>query len=372
MEISTIKIPRTSSVNPLGNEDVIYVESTYDKGINEFIREHYQSIYDGFKSGGLNFIYIPLLSEQLRHFSKSVEDVPALTTVEYIDNLFDGVFPDIRPSLLVKAFDVFDASNNTFLAFNICSDDLDDTYILADEIHSALMNHMPSLLQAGGTECAINIFECRNAILPSCETEGDFQKSFDDECFGLDCYSAPQLSKREKYQKRTLSDEEKAANEIIEMMKKSGITLQMLQMMIAKQRKQSGIVVDEDFGISLPDYDAVLDFNPMEKTIYLLFLNHPEGIMLSHLQDHQKEMVMYYSTIRNTDYGDTVPKAIVTATDPMSDTGIMPSLSRINRKIKDILGEEISANPYMILRDRVSGKQFINLVKEYPDKIIWQ
>jgi len=83
-----------------------------------------------------------------------------------------------------------------------------------------------------------------------------------------------------------------------------------------------------------------LRLNPKEKTVYFLFLNHPEGIHLSGLADHQEELSKLYSRFSNLTNPDSLVNAIALLVDPL-DNDINIILSRINRKIKDAVGESL-------------------------------
>ena len=43
---------------------VIYIESEYNKKLNKFIRNHYESLKSDFAEKGLRFCYLPLLAEE--------------------------------------------------------------------------------------------------------------------------------------------------------------------------------------------------------------------------------------------------------------------------------------------------------------------
>lgn len=55
------------------------------------------------------------------------------------------------------------------------------------------------------------------------------------------------------------------------------------------------IKITEDYKIYLPEFDNFeIKLPPLTKAIYLLFLHHPEGIMLDELLLHKKELLNFY------------------------------------------------------------------------------
>jgi len=108
--------------------------------------------------------------------------------------------------------------------------------------------------------------------------------------------------------------------------------------------------------------NAEIKLNPKEKTLYLFFLNHPEGVRLSHLCDHQRELEQLYS--RFVRFGDSagVREAIerlVDATDPNQHQ----VLSRIKSKIMRAVGLKL-APQYLISGESGEPKK-ITLDREF-------
>ena len=66
--------------------------------------------------------------------------------------------------------------------------------------------------------------------------------------------------------------------------------------------------------------------------VFLFYLNHPEGIIISHLQDYKEEITQLYSRFSNQSEPNTINRAIETLINPL-DNDINVVLSRINGKI---------------------------------------
>jgi len=80
--------------------------------------------------------------------------------------------------------------------------------------------------------------------------------------------------------------------------------------------------------------------NPKEKTLYLLFLKHEEGIYLSHLQDHEDELFRDYEKISNQSETEQQKQTIKFLINPLeNDSNVV--ISRINKKIKSAVGESL-------------------------------
>jgi hypothetical protein len=86
--------------------------------------------------------------------------------------------------------------------------------------------------------------------------------------------------------------------------------------------------------------DLELKLNPKEKTIYLFFLNHPEGVHLSYLTDYQDELLELYNRFTAQIDHHEIERSLQRLIDPL-DNDINVVLSRIKRKLKDAVGEEL-------------------------------
>ena len=98
-----------------------------------------------------------------------------------------------------------------------------------------------------------------------------------------------------------------------------------------------------------------LRLNPKEKAKYLLFLNQPDGIQISHLTDYEKELTTLYSSLTNQTEPEVITRAVKTLVNPL-ENDINVVLSRINRKIKDAVGESLS-DYYCITGERGEKKK---------------
>lgn len=112
---------------------------------------------------------------------------------------------------------------------------------------------------------------------------------------------------------------------------------------------------------TLPQLGIQLPFGPMEKTVYHLFLNHPEGIAYAALpSDYRDELLTLYSNYSDTESIATMQtriNKICTDRDSMSNV-----ISRIRRKIESTLPKSIAK--YYIISGENGRKQKIRLGKE--------
>lgn len=94
--------------------------------------------------------------------------------------------------------------------------------------------------------------------------------------------------------------------------------------------------------------------SPLEKAVYLLFLNHPEGIMFSYLPDHREELMRYYRQLMNYRTNLQMIRSVSDVTDPTMNS-INEKCARIRRMFIDAIGEE-NADNYCVTGTRNTPK----------------
>ena len=109
----------------------------------------------------------------------------------------------------------------------------------------------------------------------------------------------------------------------------------------------SKIVVDKDKNIFLQDFENIqVKLNPLEKTLYMLYLFHPEGIEISSICNFKDEMYKIYSHISNR--GDI--QEMKSKIDRMADVttnSASEKISKIKEKFVTAIGSELAQNYYI-------------------------
>lgn len=85
--------------------------------------------------------------------------------------------------------------------------------------------------------------------------------------------------------------------------------------------------------------DLEINLNPKERALYLLYLNHPEGIMRSHLVDHKIELRSYYAMFSQKPDNQSIDEAISRLTD-VTDNNMNEVMARIRTKFRQSVGEQ--------------------------------
>lgn len=127
------------------------------------------------------------------------------------------------------------------------------------------------------------------------------------------------------------------------------------------------LVVTEDYKVVLAGEKPIeVEMEPLVKAVYLLFLSHPEGIVLKCLPDYRKELTSIYLLLRPYGLTDRVKKSILDVTDSTLNS-INEKCARIRKLFSEFLPKSV-ARYYSISGKRGEAKK-IDLVRA---NVIWK
>ena len=127
------------------------------------------------------------------------------------------------------------------------------------------------------------------------------------------------------------------------------------------------LIVTEDYKIVLVGEKSVeVEMEPLIKAVYLLFLSHPEGIVLKCLPDYKAELTNLYMLLKPYGLTDRVRRSIMDVTNPTLNS-INEKCTRIRKTFSKILPPNV-ARYYVISGKRGEAKK-IDLVRA---NVIWK
>ena len=127
------------------------------------------------------------------------------------------------------------------------------------------------------------------------------------------------------------------------------------------------LIVTEDYKVVLAGEKPMeIEMEPLVKAVYLLFLSHPEGIVLKYLPDYRSELTSIYLLLRPYGLTDRVKKSIVDVTTPTQNS-INEKCARIRKQFSSVLPQSV-ARYYAISGKRGEVKK-IDLVRA---NVVWK
>lgn len=115
----------------------------------------------------------------------------------------------------------------------------------------------------------------------------------------------------------------------------------------AARRQLSRLLITKDYRfILIDDNHKEIDLTPVHKAVYLLFLNHPEGIEFKKLSDYRDELLHYYMATARLMDKQAIEKSVDMLVNPFNNS-INEKCSRIKSVFLSMM-DQYRANYYIV------------------------
>ena len=321
--------------------DVIYVEQSYHEKLNRFIRNNYVWLRNIFAHHHLRFCYLPLLAEEIAGYYApylTVEERQAKigSAPSVLDYAVGDV--DIKPSL-VFALDIPKGDAPCDIEMQTVAIDT-KWYVptrrtfdnLSKKIESVIKNHRhhaPKEIQHPKKDSSYTRFsfadDKERTTHFRIEESNDADSKFD-------------------YQSLQLIEE---IRERVEILRNKGITAIILHKIIDESERLSRLRITKDYRIYLVDYQNMeIKMPVLPKAVFLLFLQHPEGIRFKELTDYYSELLQIYLKMRPIGGRMRHEQSIRDVTDPCSNS-INEKCARIREAFIQNFDDRLAKNYYI-------------------------
>ena len=332
---------------------VIYFEKEQNIELNLFIRKNYEELKTKFASIQLNFIYLPFLKDS----SKKIEE------------LLSYYFPQLNYYNIPEEFSKI---YNEKVLNQIFSNGADDFFQIFEKDNFVLSkidcNEILNLFDyKGGLKSGLLFFTGhRGAIGVSdffySSSSQNYELFFEDvisylkpeyEDFALgDAMIANFLPFSEMIEqldedaKEVVKDLENRLSEL----KDNGQLLFLLPILKDLLNKQSQKIdlysiskmeIDYQNKIKLPYFKKEVELSHLTKSIYFLFLKHPDGINLKELGCYKKELLTIYTSVSNQLDYDKMAKSVEDVMN-LETKAIYTHLSRIKSAFYKIMDDSFA------------------------------
>ncbi len=326
--IDSIKIENTEDnriefklEGKLAPKELIYVASEEDKALTDLFESN-PEVFEGWgQMIGFHIVYLPLLMKRLadknvlRYRAPYLSDTELASTtigndflLQYLEHPSDrGHIKHgfIRTEDIHRGGDGKDKAINRFYPLSSNS-----TEPIADQLHRI------------GKQISAEKSLQERLLERHADSWDDWGDGVDN---GADDHFNSQIGEENS------DDLIEEVKERIAKLRQRGISQYILEQLIHPDDRLSRLVITKDYRILLPDYnDMEIKMEPLVKAVYLLFLNHPEGILFKCLPDYRQELAQIYVKLKPYGMSDRVLQSIEDVTNPL--------LNSINEKCARIRG----------------------------------
>ena len=153
----------------------------------------------------------------------------------------------------------------------------------------------------------------------------------------------------------------KEMQEKVRMLKAYGMTEEEIISQLFCCHPLPKLMISRSYRIFLGDERKEVHLEPLVKSVYLLFLKHPEGINFKGLPDYREELTRIYDKVRPWGLSDRAMQSIEDVTNPLLNS-INEKCARIRKVFASMLDRSI-AEQYYIKGERGRVKK-ISLPRE--------
>lgn len=126
------------------------------------------------------------------------------------------------------------------------------------------------------------------------------------------------------------------------------------------------MVISKNYRIYLGDERKEIHMEPLVKAVYLLFLNHPEGILFKRLPEYRKELTAIYAKLKPSGLSTKGLQSIDAVTSPLTNS-INEKCARIRSVFVDLFDDQMARHYYV---DGLRGEtKRITLPR---DLVVWE
>ena len=333
---------------------IIYFEKENNIALNVYIRNNYEKLRSKFYSNNFRFIYAPFLTTPVSDIDKVIEFyLPQLSYYEIPQKVKSDYEMLMFVKGLNKGIDDFGA-------------------VFPEEEFTPSAYDYRDILNLIGYKGNFNSgFTLYNKVIGVSDTfytknnKGDFSsffKEFENYLIELSTIEVDEMIGNAPPIVDLTEKLDEEASQIVNDLKErltaltdSGQLLfivPILKDLLDKQTEKidfksiSKIKIDKQNKILLPYFKKEVELSHLTKSVYFLFLKHPEGIALKELGNYRKELLAIYTSVSNQLDYDKMSKSIDDVVN-LETKAIYTHLSRIKSAFYKIM-DASHANNYVI------------------------
>ena len=153
---------------------------------------------------------------------------------------------------------------------------------------------------------------------------------------------------------------------MVQKLKDCGLSEKEITSLMHTEQPLLKLTVSRNYRIYLGEEHKEVHLEPLVKSVYILFLKHPEGIVFKNLPEYRQELAKIYSEIRPYGLTDRAIQSIEDVTNPLLNS-INEKCARIRKTFVTLLGSNLSES-YYIKGERGEAKK-ISLPR---DLVVWE
>lgn len=305
--------------------DIIYYSLNEESEINGIVEELLPEIKDACAKKGRRFVYLPdfnkeeLLEEKICYYNPCIPynygNRDSILTYHDIASAYHLPSDLVGPCLIRANYEA------RHIVVSICPIETSSPALFRLEVDYYL-NHLKGYNNIFYSIKSINEIESEKEWLEKALAGRPADYRFKDDIYLI------ALEIKEK----------------VEKLRSMGVSALSIRKLVGDvSRTPSPILIDKNYKITFTDFNnRELELSPVNKAVFLLFLNHPEGIYFKELPDYKNELLELYQAVTVHDDMEKVRATVERLTNPM-DNSINEKCARIKNTLMLMFREEIAS-----------------------------
>ncbi|MEI6554233.1 MAG: hypothetical protein WCL70_01440 [Paludibacter sp.] len=333
----------------------LYVEDSYNPELNNFIQSNFNQIVEYYTAKEIDFCYLPYLLQNKKY--KEIVNynrpyLPKVVDENSITEIYNRIITQQTKPIKGGCLALFNENygdKGALLCFPVAEnkDIIEQFHKFANSIYE-VFNDEKELKKSNEVNFKITPGK------PNKENTNVFAESIVEEeskpydsgiCFHIVRENDADAEFDEQAFK--LADE---IREKIRQLKESGslgLIGDILDEIQGATKKLSTVFITNDYRIFLKDYNMKeVEMAPLPKSVFILFLRHPEGILFKQLSNYHDELLSIYRNITVHENIDRVMESIRALTDPLNDS-INEKCSRIRAAFLEVIADNLAQHYYV-------------------------
>lgn len=134
--------------------------------------------------------------------------------------------------------------------------------------------------------------------------------------------------------------------DMVQKLKDYGFSEKEITSLLHTEQPLLRLTVSKNYRIYLGEEHKEVHMEPLVRSVYVLFLKHPEGIIFKNLPDYRQELTKIYSEIRPWGLTERAIQSIEDVTNPLLNS-INEKCARIRKTFVTLLGSNLSESYYI-------------------------
>ena len=344
-------------------KEILFLETGYNKTINNVIRHNLDDIKRDFKAKGYNFTYLPEVYGTLAANSRtdildesSRSRIHTLTTADFTRILTQksrGIAPMfVRYIRQKEDYDVYETAVI----------ESSDTVLLELEQY---LDHLEDKTISYGYECLSMAPTQEDEMTASAYVKPQKVKIVKDAAFAA-FMMAPDSMEDFASSHKAFDLTGEASRVFHEIKHRFGENSEAIIMamskMIAVEPKE--IVVTKTRDIQVMDSDIDFKFSPVQKAVYIFFLLHSDGVTYPQIVDYKDQLLAIYESIDRRISYKQIRSVVSKICKRNSDKAISEHCSKIRSKIRKAFGNNEKMAEFYFIQGYQGGPKFIEIARQ--------